>query len=215
MDAEIIGETGFGRHIPTLGYGYVPSSNGNIECLQPLSMTRPNRFPKIYQRAAKLKPDAKRVLSFGCSTGEEVFALADIFPGAEIMGVDIDHRSIRIAREKNKHRDRVFFQDDLGGTGKYDVCLCLMVLFCMEYPLKFEPFEKALTVINKHLNPGAVLMIYTAEFNPFQTEVIANGYEIIKEWMHKHNRNKKEYFDGYYRKRENEVVVKVVDGPLV
>lgn len=167
--------------------------------LQLSHMTKPERFPLIFDSAKEFKPDAKRILSFGCSTGEECEAMAKRFPTAEVVGIDIDHPTIQTARRKNKHPDRVFFHDSLGATGKYDIALALMVFFQMDAPIKFVPWDKCLCEIDAHLNVGGVLMLYTSEFNFMQSSP-AENYELIREWTRQHNRNEKEYFCGYYRK---------------
>lgn len=163
-------------------------------------MTRAERFPKIFDSAVELAPNARRILSFGCSTGEEAQALAVRFPDSEVVGVDIDHYySVQTARRNNKFPDRVFYHDDLGGTGKYDLCTCLMVLFMMDNPIPFERVESTVEQIDRHLNPGAVLMLYTTE-HPFEQTKVFKGYSTIRSWKRKHNKNGKTYFNGYFRK---------------
>lgn len=166
--------------------------------LQPNHMTRVERFPKIFDRAKELQPRAKRILSFGCSTGEEAQALAKRFPEAEIVGVDIDYHSIVRARKNNKNPN-LCFHDELSGLGKFDLVTALMVFFCMEQPIPKDSFRDILTKLNKHINPGGVLMIYTSDYDP--KDVLGKDYNDIKVWMREHNRNKKQYFNGYYRKR--------------
>jgi 2-polyprenyl-3-methyl-5-hydroxy-6-metoxy-1,4-benzoquinol methylase len=167
--------------------------------LQLSHMTKPERFPLIFDSAKEIHPNAKRILSFGCSTGEECLAMATRFPNAEVVGIDIDHQTILAARRKNKHPDRVFFHDLIGATGKYDVALALMVFFQMDAPIKYLPWHRCLCDIDAHLNVGGLLMLYTSEFN-FMQAAPAENYEIVREWTRKHNRNEKEYFCGYYRK---------------
>lgn len=186
-----------GRDIPYYGPDYYREHQSGY--LQMSHMTKPERFPKIFDSAKEIKPDAKRVLSFGCSTGEEAFALAKRFPEAEIVGVDIDYSSVSTARLKNKEKDRIFFHTELGATGKYDLCTCLMVLFQMDSPIRLKPWDDVLRLIDKHLNPDAVLMLYTSEYNFLQSSIAVN-YNIVRDWTRQHNRNGKDYFCGYYRK---------------
>lgn len=167
--------------------------------LQASHMTKLNRFPKIFESAKRLQPNAKRILSFGCSTGEECITLAELFPDAEIVGIDIDYHSIRHARKNNKC-DRIHFHTDLGATGQYDLALCLMVFFCLEQPVPLERVTANLKKIDKHLNQDALLMVYTSDHDPALIEEIGK-YEPVNVWKHQHNKNQKEYFDGYYRKK--------------
>jgi SAM-dependent methyltransferase len=171
------------------------------ELLQYSHQTKMNRFPKIFESAKNLCPDPKRVLSFGCSTGEEAFTLAEqYYPDSEIIGVDIDYYSIQRARKTNKFKDRVFFHTDLGATGKYDVAFCLMVLFSLEKPIGFDKFESAIETIDKYLNQNAFLIFYTLEYNPMCVELFRNKYRPVNEWIRLHNKNNTEYYNGYYQK---------------
>ena len=181
-------------------YEYDPYKWADKGYCQLNHQTRKNRFPKIYDAAKNLRPDAKRVLSFGCSTGEEVEALAERFPDAELVGMDIDIYSIKTARRNNK-RTNVFFHDSLGATGKYDVITCLQVLFSLEKPLPKDRWESAIREIDAHLNDNGVVLIYTSEFDPAEI-LTADKYEPLNVWMREHNKKKgSQYFNGYYRKK--------------
>lgn len=172
--------------------------NYNQHYLQPDHMTREERFPLIFDSAKKLKPDARRILSFGCSTGEECQALARRFPEAEVIGLEIDTYSIQTARKKNKS-DKIFFHDEIGGTGMYDLVVALMVFFCMEEAVPKDRMIANLKHIDKHLNVGGVLMLYTCDHDP--TEILGSDYEPLNIWLREHNKNGRQYYNGYYRKR--------------
>jgi len=171
----------------------------NPDYLQASHMTKEERFPLIFDSAKKLQPNAKRILSFGCSTGEECQALAKRFDSTvEIVGLDIDHYSVQTARKKNK-LPNLYFTDELGCTGKYDLVTALMVFFCMEEPIPKDRFVNCLKKIDRHLNDGGVLMIYTSDYDP--KEVLGDNYEDLNCWVREHNKNKKQYWNGYYRKK--------------
>ena len=179
---------------------YYPSySRFSNENLQLSHMTSEERFPLIFDNVKRLCPNAKRILSFGCSTGQECKALRKRFPNSEIVGVDIDNASIQTARKENNHHN-TFFQNSLEATGTYDLCLALMVFFGLEKPIDYNPFKKALGTIHRHLNPGGVLVIYTSDYNPISVPEIAQ-YKQLHIWKRIHNKNKKEYYNGYYAKR--------------
>lgn len=161
--------------------------------------TKKERFPKIFDKLAKFKPKAKRILSFGCSTGEECFAIAKRFSNAEIIGLDIDYNSVRTARSKNEFEDRVFFHTEIGGTGTYDIITVLMTLFGVQEPVPKENWDKAVVKIDKHLNFGGLLVIYTSDYNFAETDIYKR-YQTIKAWKRTHNKNNKLYYCGYYRK---------------
>jgi len=182
--------------------------DSNPHYLQPDHMTREERFPLIFDSAKKLKPDAKRVLSFGCSTGEECQALVKRFPDAEVIGLEIDNHSIQTARKRNKS-ENVFFHDEIGGTGTYDLVTALMVFFCMEEAIPKDRMASNLKKIDKHLNPGGVLMLYTCDHDP--TEILGADYEPLNVWIREHNKNGKHYYNGYYRKRGGTIVEEKLD----
>lgn len=168
--------------------------------MQPSGMTKEERYPKIYDSAATLKPKAKRVLSFGCSTGEEVQALAKRFPDAEqLVGVDLDYGRVCTARKGNKHSN-VFFYDTAAGLGQFDVVTALNVFFCLEKPIPKDGWTKTLEEAASYVAPGGVLMIFKSDYDPMELLTKLN-FRAENTWMHTHNRNNKNYFCGYYRKK--------------
>lgn len=175
-----------------------PSYNGYLQLSH---QTAANRFPMIFNTAKQLKNDAKRILSFGCSSGEECFSLAEVFPDAEIVGVDIDYYSIQKARNNNKQPERIFFHTDIGATGQYDIITCLMVLFSLESPVPRDRWEFFLNKVDKHLNEGGVLVVYTSDYDFASLPDVFSKYEVIRSWKRTHPKNKKEYWCGYYRKK--------------
>lgn len=167
--------------------------------LQPSGSTKEERYPKIYDNAAKLKPRAKRILSFGCSTGEEVFALAKRFPNADqLIGVDLDHNRVCTARSANK-ANNIFFHDTVGGLGQFDVVTALNVFFCLEKPIPKEQWVKTLNEVTGYVAPNGILMIFKSDYDPM--EMLNADFRAVNVWNHTHNRNNKDYFCGYYRKK--------------
>lgn len=167
--------------------------------LQPSGSTKDERYPKIYDSAAQLKPKAKRILSFGCSTGEEVFSLAKRFPNAEqLIGVDIDYNRVCTARRTNKQKN-IFFHDNVGGLGQFDVVTALNVFFCLENPIPKEQWKKTLEEVSGYVAPSGVLLIFKSDYDPM--EVLSTDFKAENCWNHTHNRNNKDYFCGYFRKK--------------
>ena len=73
---------------------------------QPYRYTLPDRYPWLFQFAAREladRPDL-RILSFGCSRGEEVFSLRRYFPTASIKGIDARPRNIARAVRSEERR---------------------------------------------------------------------------------------------------------------
>lgn len=67
---------------------------------QPFPTTGEDRYPGLFDALVRHLADipSPRVLSFGCSSGEEVRALRKRLPGAKIVGIDLNRRMIAKAR---------------------------------------------------------------------------------------------------------------------
>lgn len=102
--------------------------------LQPEATTGTGRYPEIFAFVAKEMAgiERPRLLSWGCSTGAELLALHQAVPHAEITGVDINPRSLAIARRAIRGRARITLVQsgdpaELAGRS-FDAVLCLAVL---------------------------------------------------------------------------------------
>jgi len=91
----------------------------------------PQELPLLRRYAL---PPAPRILDAGCGTGEATWRLADAFPGATVLGVDILDASLDRARQKAvRFGDRVRFENrsiyELGlPSGSFDLVACRHVL---------------------------------------------------------------------------------------
>ena len=68
---------------------------------QTTPLTYMDRYPTIFSACRDYfdnKNDIK-ILSYGCSTGEEVLTLRNYFPNAQIIGADINKHSLKKCRE--------------------------------------------------------------------------------------------------------------------
>ncbi len=68
---------------------------------QTTSLTYMDRYPTIFS-ACRYYFDGKqdlKILSYGCSTGEEVLTLRRYFPNAHIIGADINKHSLARCRK--------------------------------------------------------------------------------------------------------------------
>jgi hypothetical protein len=136
----------------------------------------PERYPELFDLAAELAPEAQRILSFGCSSGEELDALRRRFANAEIVGAEINPRlrkaaRARIASDGNAH---VLAPDAVDGA--YDLVFALSVLqrlpeqvarrgltdLSKSYP--FERFDSEVARLAGRLRPGALLCIMNAHY---------------------------------------------------
>ncbi|WP_028970445.1 class I SAM-dependent methyltransferase [Sphingomonas sp. URHD0057] len=131
-----------------------------------------NRYPALFDLAAELEPDARRILSFGCSTGEELVSLRGRFAHAEIVGAEINPRSRAIAQHRvaADAQTRVIPPESI--TGSFDLVFALSVLqrdprglknemeakhLAARYP--FARFDAGVRGLVACLRPGGFLIV--------------------------------------------------------
>jgi hypothetical protein len=156
--------------------------------------TETNRYPDLFeicrdQLKDKINP---RILSFGCSTGEEVFSLGEYLPGAKIIGADISNWCIKECLKKPHNENFEFLNsksERFRRMDNFDAIFCLAVFqhpdnrresagFASEY--LFSQFEQQLIVLDNKLIKGGLLFIDNCDFNFFETE-IARRYSPVKD----------------------------------
>lgn len=176
------------------------------------STTSYNRYPEIFTAVRKLfKNDNTadlKILSFGCSTGEECFTLNEYFPGAAIIGADISWINLIRAVWRNRHKNIGFVYSsskNLRAHAPYHIIFCMSVLCRWEdtkdlddcghiYP--FEKFHATVTELASLLAEGGILVIYNSNFRFEDTDIFSN-FEIIPApvnnsgFVHKFDRNNK------------------------
>jgi 2-polyprenyl-3-methyl-5-hydroxy-6-metoxy-1,4-benzoquinol methylase len=149
---------------------------------QPFNDTLTDRYPRIFDfvqtelgAASKIK-----ILSYGCSTGDEVFSLRQYFPGARIKGIDINPANIAVCRRRlKKLSDTNISFTTANGTGAetsgdYDAIFCMAVLrhgslglpgvTRCDHLIRFEDFARAVADFERCLKPGALLVIRHSNF---------------------------------------------------
>jgi SAM-dependent methyltransferase len=158
--------------------------------------TQVNRYPEIFAAVGNLTRSRHNgdftVLSYGCSTGEEVRTLRQLyFPRCRIVGLDVSAEAIARARQNSDDLQNVAFDMgtdlNLENYGPYDVIFAMSV-FC-RWPesgsmnsiltlFPFEHFEERLHVLDKSLRPGGCLVLVNANYNFFDSTVSRN-YDLI------------------------------------
>lgn len=151
---------------------------------QTATTTAFNRYPEIFAAlAARLAPRAQ-ILSFGCSTGEELASLRRLMPLARLTGVEINPRARRIAA-KRMAADPLAEVVAAVPDERFDAILALAVLqrephriaamgiddLGTTYP--FARFEDALAALVKRLVPGGLLAVYHAQYRVEDSRVAA------------------------------------------
>jgi SAM-dependent methyltransferase len=147
---------------------------------QIVGTTAPNRYPFLFQALADFLTDqpAPRILSFGCSTGEELLALNSYVPAATLVGIDLNARAIRLARQRLRGIENVRLECRASAQDEppahYDAVLALAVFqrsaLSHERPeiatphLSFERVEAAWAGLDRCLKPGGILIIHHSHF---------------------------------------------------
>lgn len=138
--------------------------------------TADERYPELFDLVATLKSDAERVLSFGCSTGEELVSLRRRFPRAQIVGAEINPRSRRLAKRRVAGDPRSSVVEPGAIAGPFDVIFALSVLqrephkiaemkvddLSSYYP--FERFDAAVGMLVGNLRRGGLLCVFNAQY---------------------------------------------------
>jgi hypothetical protein len=136
----------------------------------------PERYPDLFDLAAELAPGAGRILSFGCSSGEELEALRRRFPAAEIIGAEINPRLRRAAASRIAGDGRVTVVPPDSITGSFDIVFALAVLqrlpeqvakrgvtdLSASYP--FERFDAEVARLAARMPPGGLLCVTNAQY---------------------------------------------------
>ncbi len=160
--------------------------------LQPSPTTRSDRHPALFvfaQQRLAGKRDV-RILSYGCSTGQEPISIARYLPNAAIDAVDINPRSIAIARRTATKLgcSQISFTHSASPPdvdGVYDAVFCLSVLrhghLDTERPqscsamFPFAKYEAAVATLDRTLRSGGLLFIWGSNFH-FHDTVVAHRY---------------------------------------
>lgn len=163
---------------------------------QPVSQTAFDRYPRIFalvkeQLTGVVTP---RLLSFGCSTGEEVFTLRRYFSQAEIIGIDINPRSIAVCHKRMERCGDARIRFTLAGSAdaepeaSYDAVFCMSVLRhgelgasnaeTCDHLICFADFEKTVTGLCRCLKPRGYLIIRGSNFR-FSDTTIASEFDAV------------------------------------
>ena len=179
-----------------IGRGQLRARGG---LLQPATVTGMDRHPQLFTLLSGLVAgrSALRLLSFGCSTGDEAFTLARYFPHAMIDAIDANPACIAQAQRAARsleHRDVADCIRFLcavtpeAGGGDYDAVLCLSVLrhgaLDVEQPerctalMPFARFAETAAALDRCLRPGGVLLLWGCNFR-FRDTATAAAYRAV------------------------------------
>ncbi len=152
---------------------------------QPSHVTKMDRYPDLFSFTASLiKNENCKILSFGCSSGEECISLRKYFPKAHIVGAEINQDLLSICREKqDSQMDFIHSKyENLKKHGPYDLIFSLNVFNRNvkdpeNYPLYvFSYFEDQINQFHEILHVDGLLILQGSKHNFKKTEVFENGF---------------------------------------
>lgn len=143
--------------------------------------TEYNRYPNHFAEIRQRTEDSIDILSLGCSTGEEVKALSNIYyKSSYITGYDICADIIDKLNKENKNTNIRYIKEL--DEKMYDLIMCMSVL-CRwpenmgEYTKR--DFDEIISEIDKRVKKGGYLCIYNSKYLFEETDEFKN-YRIVK-----------------------------------
>jgi hypothetical protein len=157
--------------------------------------TGEDRYPKVMALCAQISPSLQpqrspqRILSFGCSSGEECHSLASHFPEAQIVGTDINRAMLARAQEANANPRITFLgPTQLDGSGlDFEFVFALSVL--CRFPesrylddlsqiFPHSRFEQIVERIDSFILPGGIFVLINTNYDFLET-VVGQRYRPI------------------------------------
>jgi SAM-dependent methyltransferase len=147
-----------------------------------------DRYPELFDHCRQYFADCSRprILSFGCSTGEEVFTLARYLPRAEILGVDLNPWCLKQCEKKTRSSQLSFVHSlspEFADAKDFDAIFCMAVFQRTEHRtdyalpddtgFTFERFEAEVAMLDRKLKPGGLIFLDEYDFTFENTESAA------------------------------------------
>lgn len=160
---------------------------------QTTPLTWRDRYPEIFAACRRLLDDCPTpdLLSFGCSTGEEVVTLREYFPTARIVGAEINEHSPAVCRARRLDQGVRFVRSSstvLSRLAPYDAVFALAVLQRTPERIEgmgirdlrnlylFERFDAQISEFDRWLRPGGLLVVHHTQYR-FDDATVAPRYE--------------------------------------
>jgi Methylase of chemotaxis methyl-accepting proteins len=161
--------------------------------IQGSTFTLIDRYPKLFEACRDYFCDVQKpqIMSFGCSTGEEVKSILTYMPTASVVGVDINKWCLRKARQFNYGSDALFINrmsPEFNKLSDLDAIFCMAVFQKTENRMdednsrahffKFESFEQEMCLLHDKLKVGGLMIIDHTDFS-FADTIIADRYSVL------------------------------------
>jgi SAM-dependent methyltransferase len=153
-----------------------------------------DRYPELFGICRDYYRHRKKVtiLSFGCSTGEEVASLNKYLPQAFVTGVDISQTCLDKCRQQFENDHNKFMSSlskEFMKSANFDAIFCLAVFQRPQLKLKkevntltnylFSHFDKQIIELDKKLNVKGLLFIDRCDFRFSDTET-SKRYSVLE-----------------------------------
>lgn len=166
--------------------------------LQQLSTyTVMNRYPRVFSACRDYFGDKKdlKILSYGCSTGEEVLTLREYFPDAFIVGAEINPQALAECRRLEVDDRIAFVYSDkkiIKRLAPFDAIFCMAVLQRTPHKVidenianlkriyPFSKFETQIRFVDLCLDDDGLLIVHHAQYLLSDTSV-GSRYESLKD----------------------------------
>ncbi|MCZ4497862.1 MAG: hypothetical protein JWQ74_415 [Marmoricola sp.] len=162
---------------------------------QPYTTTAWDRYPEEFAFVRAAAGDRiERILSFGCSSGDELLTLREYFPQARIHGIDVNPLAVRTARKRLRAAGASSVTVARGGDASsqtpasYDLVLALAVFrhgdlnaapARCDAVLRFADFERTVAGLAACVRPGGLLVLRHANFR-FTDCAVASSFEALR-----------------------------------
>jgi len=129
-----------------------------------------------------------RILSFGCSTGEELLLLHALFPNAALCGCDVDWYNLQSARSLVGRRAVVFdsSKEAIEKHGPFDLIVCNSVLLrhtatVGQKKTGIDPklWSDVIHMLDDALRKGGIMQIIASNI-AFRYHAVASKYQVLR-----------------------------------
>lgn len=157
--------------------------------------TEINRYPLLFGNAYLFRTQNMskqiKILSFGCSTGEEISTLNEYFSDDLIFGCDINLDAVKVAQNKFRNFESIMiFESNLNNLEKYgpfDIIFANSVLCIntnksniLKEGFPFHTFESIILNLARLLSNQGILCLYNTSYFPDESDIFNNIVSPIK-----------------------------------